>query len=175
MIPVNDYLNSSYRPDREYVDGRLVERERPTILHSLLQMILIQYLSRYQKAFAFLPLPEARTQIVERARYRIPDILLCPLPLPAGNVITTAPWGVVEILSPDDRMPEQLERFRDYRRIGIPHVILLDPEARLAFRFDDGSLLQTRFTSLELPTGSLPFDSQALFAQLDRALAGQLE
>jgi len=65
--------------------------------------------------FHFLPLPEVRTQIVERARYRIPDVMLCPTPLPAGKVVNSVPWAVVEILSPDDRMPEQLQRFRDYK------------------------------------------------------------
>jgi len=105
---VDEYLNSSFRRDIEYVDGVLVERGMPTIAHSVLQMILIYYFAQYRRAFRFLPLPEVRTQIVERARYRIPDVMLCPTPLPAGKVVTSVPWAVVEILSPDDRMPEQL-------------------------------------------------------------------
>ena len=55
---------------------------------------------------------------------------------------------------------------RDYKRIGVRHVVALDPEHLVAFRFEDGSLLQTQFTSLDLPTGSLPFDTDALFQQL---------
>ena len=166
LVSVDEYLKSSYYPDMEYVDGVLVERSVPANVHSLLQMILIEYLGRYRKAFGFLSLPEARTQIIERARYRIPDVMLCPAPLSAGKVVTGTPWAVIEILSPEDRMPVQLERFRDYKRIGVPHVVLLDPEQFIAFRFDEGSLLQTRFTSLDLPTGSLPFDTESLFAQL---------
>jgi Uma2 family endonuclease len=138
----------------------------PTVAHSLLQMMLIQYFAQYQRAFHFLPLPEVRTQIVERARYRIPDLMLCPTPLPASKVVTSVPWMVVEILSPDDRLPEQLQRFRDYKQIGVRHVVLLDPEQLTAFRFEDGSLLQERFTALDLPSGSVPFDTQALFGQL---------
>jgi Uma2 family endonuclease len=166
LVPVDEYLNSSYRPDMEYVDGVLVERGMPTIAHSLLQMILIQHFGRHQKALRFLSLPEVRTQIVERARYHIPDVILCPLPLPPGKVVTAVPWAVVEVVSPDDRLPEQLERFRDYKRIGVRHVVLLDPEQLLAWRFEEGSLLQTRFTSLDLPSGSLPFDTEMLFGQL---------
>jgi Uma2 family endonuclease len=175
VIPVDEYLNSSYRPDLEYVDGLLVERGVPTILHSLLQMLLIQYLSQYQKALRFLPLPEARTRIIERARYRIPDILLCALPLPTGKIVTSIPLAVIEILSPTDRMPDQLDRFRDYMRLGVQHVVLLDPVERLAFRFENGSLLQTQFTALDLPAGPLPFDTHALFLQLDELKAQGLE
>lgn len=44
LVSVEEYLSSSYRPDLEYVDGVLVRRGMPAIAHSLLQMILIQYL-----------------------------------------------------------------------------------------------------------------------------------
>jgi Uma2 family endonuclease len=166
LVPVDEYLNSSYRPDMEYVDGVLVERSMSTIAHSLLQMILIQYLGRLQDSFGFLPLPEVRTQIVERARYRIPDIMLFPTPLPPGKVVTSVPWAIIEILSPEDRMPAQLERCRDYSQIGVRHVILLDPERLVAYRFEEGSLLQTQFTSLGVPSGSMPFDTTDIFGQV---------
>ena len=173
-MSVDEYLNSSYHPDVEYVDGVLVERGVSTIAHSLLQLILIRYFEPYERALRFLPLPDVRTQIIERARYRVPDVLLCATPLPTGKVVTSVPWAVIEILSPDDRLPRQLERFRDYKKIGVLHMILLDPEDLSAFRFDEGSLLQTQFTSLELPTGSVPFDTTALFQQLvERRNEGQ--
>jgi Uma2 family endonuclease len=174
LVSVDEYLNSSYHPDVEYVDGVLVERGVSTIAHSLLQLILIRYFEPYERALRFLPLPDVRTQIIERARYRVPDVLLCATPLPTGKVVTSVPWAVIEILSPDDRLPRQLERFRDYKKIGVLHMILLDPEDLSAFRFDEGSLLQTQFTSLELPTGSVPFDTTALFQQLvERRNEGQ--
>ena len=166
LVSPEEYLNSSYRPDMEYVDGVLVERGMPTIAHSLLQMILIQYFGRYQKDLRFLTLPEVRTRIIEGARYRIPDIMLCPVPLPAGKVITTIPWVVIEILSPDDRLKEQLERFQDYARVGVGLIMLLDPERLVALRFEDGSLIKTQFTELRLASGSVPFDTEALFRQL---------
>jgi Uma2 family endonuclease len=166
LVAVDEYLNSSYRPDMEYVDGVLVERGMPTIAHSLLQRVLIRHFAQHESRLRFLTLPEVRTQIVERAKYRIPDVMLCPVPLPTGKVVTSVPWAVIEILSPDDKLPEQLERFRDYQRIGVRQVVLLDPENLIAFRFEDGSLLQTRFTSLDLPSGSVPFDTEALFQEL---------
>jgi Uma2 family endonuclease len=73
---------------------------------------------------------------------------------------------VIEILSPDDRLSEQLARFRDYRQIGVGQMLLLDPEELVAYRFQNGSLIEVQLASLELPTGELPFDTGALFRQL---------
>jgi hypothetical protein len=67
---MDEYLTAGYHPDVEYVDGVLVERDVPTISHSLLQILLGVYLDAYRKQFRFAALPEARTQIIERARYR---------------------------------------------------------------------------------------------------------
>jgi Uma2 family endonuclease len=166
LVSADEYLNSSYRPDVEYVDGVLVERGVPTVSHGLLQLILGEYFRRYRKQFRFAALSETRTQIVERARYRIPDLMLCSVPLPSGNIVNSIPWAVIEILSPDDSVSEQLARFRDYKRIGVRHMVLLDPEDFIAYRFEDDSLLRTSFTSLDLPAGELPFDTEALFRQL---------
>ncbi|MDZ4799775.1 MAG: hypothetical protein SGI92_16580 [Bryobacteraceae bacterium] len=33
-MSVDEYLNSSWHPDKEYVDGMLVDRMVPTISHS---------------------------------------------------------------------------------------------------------------------------------------------
>jgi Uma2 family endonuclease len=168
IVSADEYLNSGYHPDMEYVEGVLVERDVPTIAHSLLQLILGEYFRRYRKQFRFAALSDARTQIVERARYRIPELMLCPVPLPPGKIVNSIPWAVIEILSPDDRLSEQLARFRDYKQVGVRQIVLLNPEELIAYRFDEnGSLIETRFTSLDLPSGSLPFDTEALFRQLE--------
>ena len=59
-----------------------------------------------------------------------------------------------------------LERLGDFKRAGVRHVVLLDPEQSAAFCFEDGSLLRPQFTSLDLPAGSLPFDTAAIFRKL---------
>jgi Uma2 family endonuclease len=166
LVSAGEYLNSGYHPDMEYVEGILVERDVPTIAHSLLQLILGEYFRKYRKQFRFAALSETRTQIVEWARYRIPDLMLCPVPLPPGKIVNSVPWAVIEILSPEDRLSEQLARFRDYKQIGVLHMVLLDPEELIAYRFENRALIEAQLTSLELPSGSLPFDTEALFRQL---------
>ena len=166
LVPVDEYLNTSYNPDVEYVDGVLVERSMPTGLDGLFQALLAEYFRMQRKAFRYAVYAETRTQIVERARYRLPDIMLAPLPAVPDKVITKMPWVVIEIQSPEDKAKQQWHRFQDYLSIGVPHVILLDPEESLAFRCERRALIETSFTDLELPTGRLPFDSTALFQQL---------
>ena len=39
-IPLSEYLATSYRPDRDYVDGELQERNLGEREHALLQLIL---------------------------------------------------------------------------------------------------------------------------------------
>ena len=169
-ISLDEYLNTSYEPDMEFVDGVLVEHALPTIAHSFLQLILCVYLDAWRSQFGFEPLPEVRTQIIERARYRVPDVMICPVPVPAGKIVTSVPWAVIEILSPEDRFSDLVARFQDYEKIGVRHTVLLDPEELVAYRFQNGVLAQTRFTSLELPTGDLPFDSEDLFQRLTARL-----
>jgi Uma2 family endonuclease len=170
-VSVDEYLSTSYRPDVEYVDGYLVERSMPTYLHSALQAILIAYLRQFEKDFKFKALPELRTQIAERARYRIPDVLLCATPTRIQNIMDETPLAVIEILSPGDTVRETLQRFRDYAGVGVPHVIQMDPETQVAHRFQDGSLIQTRFESLQVQNRIIPFDSEYLFAELRRELS----
>src|SRR5262245_35771554 len=123
LVPVDEYLNSSYQPDMEYVDGILVERSVPTYFHALLQAILIAHFRQFERNCRFKALPELRTQIIERARYRVPDVLLCATPTAIQRVMTEVPLVVIEILSPTDTMQETLLRFRDYATLGVPFII----------------------------------------------------
>lgn len=165
-VSVDEYLNSSYEYDMEYVDGCLVEREMPTIPHSLLQRILLFWFARFEREMGFAALQEVRTQIIPRARYRIPDLMLCPTPLIAKKFCDLVPWVVIEILSPEDTMSRTRERFKDYAGLGVSHLVLLDPEEYISYRFHEGSFIQDRFLALKLPNGkSVEFDSEMLFAQ----------
>jgi Uma2 family endonuclease len=113
FVSVEEYLESGYQPDKEYVNGVLIDRAMPTFAHGVLQMLLIQYFAEFREALGFLAVPEIRTQISVRARYRIPDILLYKLPYTGRRVVDTPPGSVIEILSPEDRIRETLDRYRD--------------------------------------------------------------
>lgn len=161
-VSPEDYLSSAWRPDMEYIDGTLVERHVGTILHSRLQRILLVYLDAFRKSRNVEALPECRT-MVSSVRYRIPDVMLVSSPAPAGRVYTSVPLAVIEILSPDDRLQESMQRFHDYAELGVPHIIQMDPEDRVTRVYRNGDLIATGLTSLALPDGgSIDFNSSQL-------------
>jgi Uma2 family endonuclease len=175
LVSVDEYLNSCWHPDKEYIDGHLVDRSMPNELHSLLQVILIAYFRSIEKQHRLKVLSELRTEIVERARYRIPDVLVANVPL--GRPLTKGPFRdipaiIIEILSPDDTQKQVLARFADFSRLGVSYIIQMDPEECVAYRYQAGSLIRTEFTTLTLPgCPDVPFDSNAIFEQLRTEIA----
>lgn len=172
LVPVEEYLNTSYEHGVEFVDGVLVERGMPTPQHSALQIIVGAHLFSHRKQFHYAVMSECRVELVKRSRYRIPDVLVCSLPIAPGKVIDTAPLAVVEIWSPDDTIGQQMARFREYWTGGVRQIIVLDPEAFTAFRYHDGALIEGPVQDLELPDGSkIPFSSSSLFEELREELS----
>jgi|SRR5579872_2080865 len=136
LIPVEEYLNTSYDPDVEYVDGVLVERNVGDWLHSLIQRNLILALSRrYPLLYA---VPELRSQTKE-TRYRLPDVCVLFTP-PATKYLLGAAHIAIEILSEDDRMSMMLEKLEEYAAQGVPHIWLIDPRLQRISIYDGGNL-----------------------------------
>lgn len=149
----------------------------PNLFHTLLQGLLYSYFRALEKEYGFKTLLELRTRIIERARYRIPNLLLATTPLPRSRIMETTPLAVIEILCPDDRVADTLQRYRDYSSIGVGNIVQMDPERYIAHRFNAGSLIETRFTELVLGlTGvAVPFESEGLFEQFRRELDETVE
>ena len=74
LVSVDEYLNTSYEQDVEFVDGRLVGKGMPTAFHQLLSAILLRWFFQYETEFRFKALADVRTQIIKRARYRLPPM-----------------------------------------------------------------------------------------------------
>jgi Uma2 family endonuclease len=130
LIPVEVYLTTVYRPDCDYVDGEVLERNLGGRKHSQIQMTLGAYLFARRKSLGIEVYPEQRVQ-VKLSRYRIPDLCVV-LGATQEEIFTDPPFLCVEILSPDDRMPRVWERLRDYFEMGVPNVWVIDPENRVA-------------------------------------------
>jgi len=169
LAPVEEYLHTSYPDgDREYLDGLVVERNGGTPGHSALQKILIVHLAGFEKALQIAVRPECRTRI-EETRYRVPDVLVMVRPFrQSDRVVLDPPLLIVEILSPDDRMRETIQRFREYEKLGVRYIVQMDPEDRTTFVFVSGDLVRRDLSSFDVPgRGTLPFDSRELLARLD--------
>jgi Uma2 family endonuclease len=134
LISVEEYLETVYRPDCEYVDGALLERNLGEIQHSDLQRALIEFFAPYRKTHGLKAFPEQRVQVSAR-RFRVPDVSVVRLPLSDTRIITQPPFLCIEILSPRDWMLEMEERINDYLRFGVPYVWVLDPYSHRAFAY----------------------------------------
>jgi Uma2 family endonuclease len=127
IVPLEEYLHTSYEPDCEYLDGELVERNVGTIRHSRVQGLLCGYFVERRKAWGIRALLSVRTHVGER-RYRIPDLGIVRGPLPEGDVLTSPPWIWIEVLSPEDRMLRVVEKVREVIEFGCEWVWVIDPE-----------------------------------------------
>jgi Uma2 family endonuclease len=126
LIPVEQYLHTSYQPDREYRDGVVKERNVGDKSHALLQARLATYLGRRRKQWQI----EVYTEFRIRARenwYPIPDVCAYLLPAPEERFPSTMPLLWIEILSADDRMVEVWEKARDLVQCGAPYVWIINP------------------------------------------------
>jgi len=130
-ISVEEYLETIYRPDCEYLEGEVLERNVGEWDHSRLQTLLSRYLGNREKEWGITVVVEQRVQIKPR-RFRIPDITVLFMP-PAGPIITEPPFLCIEILSPRDRVGEMQDRIDDYLAFGVRYVWLIHPRTRRAF------------------------------------------
>lgn len=137
QIPVEEYLRTSYEgADREYVDGEVVERNVGNNPHSEVQWRLGAFFWELSKQHPAHGRPELRVRVGER-RYRVVDLAVYAGEAPTESVPSSPPLIAVEILSPDDRMSEMIEKLREYRQWGVPHVWLVDPQARALYSLDE--------------------------------------
>ena len=167
LVPVDEYLNTAYHPDMEYVDGVLVERSMPTTSHAALQALLAEYFRKCRNEFGYGVLTECRVQIVGASRYRIPDVLLCSAPIPRTKTLQTLPLAIMAIWSPGDRIGQQMARFREYWNLGVREIIIFEPETFDVFRYEPESLTKVDLQHLVLPDGrQLPFPAAELLAEL---------
>jgi Uma2 family endonuclease len=127
-IPLSDYLGTTYRPDREYVDGEVRERNVGKWEHARVQALLAIWFGNYESDWGVIVSTEQRVQ-VSRGRVRVPDLVVLKAG-PQPDVLTDPPLLVIEILSPDDSYSETQERAQDYREMGVATVWIIDPKTR---------------------------------------------
>ena len=136
-VSVEEYLRTSYPDgDREYVDGRIIERNLGERDHSRLQRKLIVYFATREKTLGTYCFPEQRVH-VKPTRFRIPDVCVYLGAEPEEQVFHTPPFLAVEILSKDDRAGEVGEKIQDYLDFGVRFVWIIDPGKRTGQVYSD--------------------------------------
>jgi len=132
QISLDDYLQTTYRPDRDYVDGETEERNVGEKEHSIVQAFFIKWFGAFEQEWGLEAFPEIRMR-VSPTRVRIADIAIDRLGIPYEAVLSRPPVAVIEILSPEDRVSRYQARLDDYRDMGVRHVWVIDPIRRQAY------------------------------------------
>ena len=167
-VSIEEYLQSRYHPDCDYVDGEVQERNVGERDHSELQRELIFFFRSRQRQWNAFVFPEQRIQ-VSSTRFRVPDLCVYVNERPAEQVFRTPPFICIEILSPEDRMERIQEKIDDYLNFAVPYVWVVNPRNRRAWAYTkegsrevSGGTLRTENPSLEVPLNEI-------FAGLDTA------
>ena len=161
IAPVSEYLETSYRPDREYIDGEILERNLGEFDHSRMQMLLSRFLSNREGKWGILVVPEQRVQ-VKATRYRVPDITVVKGSFPSTPILQSPPFLCIEILSRGDSLEEMQDRIDDYLAFGVQHVWVVNPRKMRALHYSvDGmreakdGVLRTADPDIEVPIHNL--------------------
>ena len=125
-ISVEEYLNTSYSPDREYRDGYVLERNLGDKEHSNLQASLAHYFRRRRKQWNIAVYTELRVQIRPNW-YPIPDVCVYMLPDFDGPYPSQPPVLWIEILSPTDTAQGVWQKTQDLLAGGVPRVWIINP------------------------------------------------
>jgi hypothetical protein len=72
------YLRTLFRPDCDYVDGAIVDRNVGEFEHSFTMVLLLQALTQWEANIGIEPLPSVRVK-VSASRYGVPDICVVRL------------------------------------------------------------------------------------------------
>jgi Uma2 family endonuclease len=166
LVSINEYLNTSYRPDQELLEGRLVERNVGEHDHSNLQGTLIGWIGQRQREWNIRVLPEQRLR-VSPTRFRIPDVCVISREQEIEPVFTKPPLLVIEVLSKDDTLRSIQDRVDDYRAFGIQNIWVLDPVKRRAYVCTHGDFREPQNETLEIPQSPIRIPLRDLFSELD--------
>jgi Uma2 family endonuclease len=164
-IPIHEYLDIIYRPDREYVDGEIRERNVGKYEHARVQALLARWFGNHEQEWGAQVVTEQRVQ-VSLTRVRIPDVTLLPLSA-QPDVIVDPPLLVIEILSPDDTYSDTQERAQDYRGMGVKSVWIIDPKTRSGRMCSGAEWVES--LRLEVKGSPLYVNLPEIFSQLTSA------
>ena len=158
LVPVEEYLRYSEKPNCEYREGVLYPKPMPTTFHGLLEFMLVVMLRKLGLQAA----PEVTVRL-SPTRYLVPDVIAAPIlhsPYPTEAVLLCC-----EILSPEDRLGTMLAKCEEYHAWGVPFCWIIDPVKLTAWEYHSAAE-PARVTST-LRAGQFTVSLEELFSALD--------
>jgi len=170
IIPVSEYLATSYRPDCDYVDGQVKERNVGEQPHAGIQALLARIFGNHLREWHIRVFTEQRVQ-TSSEHFRIPDVCVVRKSEPAGAIVQTAPLICIEILSRNDTLLELQQRVDDYVALGVENIWIIDPLGRRAYLASNKGFQEIANGELVVAGTPIHISLAELFADLDEMLA----
>jgi Uma2 family endonuclease len=166
LVPVEEYLRTSYRPDCDYVDGEVLERNLGEHDHSDLQTELAVYFRTRRKQWRLHAVVEQRVQVAP-TRFRIPDVCVVKAPGPYPPIFHEPPFICIEVLSKDDSLRSVQRRIDDYLNFGVPYVWVVDPIDRRVWAYNLEGNREVKDGVLRTENPAIEVSLVEVFAGLD--------
>jgi Uma2 family endonuclease len=166
VVPVNEYLRKSYRPDRDYVDGEVRERNLGERDHADLQSRFVFLLCLPENAAYVTARSELRVQ-VSATRFRVPDVCVLRKDAPREQIVTRPPLLCIEVLSPEDTMLRTRERVRDFLEMGVSAVWVVDPATRSIMICSGATTIEQTTGEMRVPETPVVLALADIFKVLD--------
>ena len=160
LTSVEEYLGTVYDPDRDYVEGQLLDRNVGEVDHSDAQSSSALFL---RKNYADDWVGVAARMQVRRDRFRVPDVMLVKGGKPRQRIVTQPPELVVEVLSPDDRAADLQDRIDDYLAFGIGAVWVINPANGRGFVYTREGMEEPKDRVLRSVDGVIQMPLSAIF------------
>src|ERR1700676_2795981 len=160
LVPVEEYLNTSYDPDVEFVDGVLMQRNVGDWLHSLIQSNVLFALRR---KYPHLKVVAELRSSVTGTRYRLPDVCVL-LAAPKTRYLLDAAFLVAEVLSEGDVMSVVIEKLKEYANKGVQNIWLIDPRLRLIWVYRPPALVEIQGETISTADLSVELSRSEIFA-----------
>lgn len=179
FVSVEEYLNTDYEPNCEYLDGVLKPKAFSDDIHSAFQEILLAFLRAQKLQFPQLRgRPELHSRVTP-SRFRIPDV--------AGTIRQRSgerypspeppPVFTIEIASKNEPWTDLHGKVTDHLAMGVTTAIIADPYNRTVLVATSQEplreLASPRIVSIAIPGSDqlLQINFDDLYRQLEEELS----
>jgi Uma2 family endonuclease len=150
FVSEQQYLSTVYRPECDYIDGRLTDRNVGEYEHSSVMSTVMYLLHISDTERGWFVLPACRTEVAP-GRYRCPDVQVVSRLPKIDEIVRRPPLLVVEVISRHDTWQRLRTVFEDWLAMGVEHVWAFEPEVSTAYRVDVNGMWRAREAELLVP------------------------
>ena len=165
-ISLEEYLNTSYHPDVEYIDGELKGKPVAGFAHGEVQGFIFNWFSRRYTEWNIRCAVETRTQ-VSTGHVRLPDIVVIAAADRRKGALDRPPLIAIEVLSPTDTYQDLKLRAADLEQMGVTNIWLIDEQARTGEFWQQGTWQLEKSTRLQAVDSPMFLDLDWLWQHMD--------